>query len=629
MLATLLKQYFGFDAFRPLQEEIIASVMEGKDTFALLPTGGGKSVCYQLPALAKDGFCLVVSPLIALMQDQVLQLRKRNIAAAHAHSGMTASQVADVFEEATRGNVKVLYVSPERLQTSLFQEYAVDFKLNLIAVDEAHCISQWGHDFRPAYRRIQEARALFAGVPVLALTASATMRVQDDIMQQLLLKEPQVFRQSVVRQNLVYKIEDTERKPAAISEYLKAKNASSIVYCRSRKRCADMAVYLQHDGLQAQAYHAGMYKQEREAAQAKWTASDHNAMCATTAFGMGIDKPNVRAVVHYDCPQNIEEYYQEAGRAGRDGKPAEALLYNSPKDMERLQATTALLFPDGAYIKQVYQYVGDYLKMPVGEGFEMLQPFDAVAMVQKFQLQMLPALSAIRLLDREGYWQWDEQANIQTTVQFITDSRTLKYLERTEPALGYIATGLLRIYGSIFHYPSAIREFDVARLLRIEKQQLDMGLQRLAALGIVAYQPGTNGGTLYWMHSRIAANQFRLDMRRIERLRMAHEERINAMVRYVEDVATCRNILLALYFGEKTPEACGQCDNCMRNQPTAMLAAPKVLVMSVIREQKELSVNALQLLLPQINKDELIATVRSLAAEGLCRISAQGVIFAF
>ncbi|WP_118951232.1 RecQ family ATP-dependent DNA helicase [Taibaiella helva] len=627
-IKDLLQQYWNYSSFRPLQEEVIGTVINGGDAFALLPTGGGKSLCYQLSALAQPGFCLVVSPLIALMQDQVMQLDRRGIPAAFLHSGMSVRQMDTVLQQAAAGELKLLYVSPERLQTKAFGQYLGDFELNLIAVDEAHCISQWGHDFRPAYRRIGLLRTSFPKVPVLALTASANEEVQLDIMRQLQLKEPAVFRQSVVRDNLFYHIRYTENKPGDTEAWLHKVTGSSILYCRSRKRCTETAIRLRQEGFDAGVYHAGMSREEREQAQKQWMASGQRIMCATTAFGMGIDKPDVRTVVHYDAPEHIEAYYQEAGRAGRDGQKAHAVLLYDHKDISRLQESTEISYPPEAYIRKVYQLVGDYLKMPVGEGMEQLQAFDAVAFAHAFGLETLKTLSAIRLLDREGFWQWHENANMQTLVQFTTDRRTLNYLERSEPKLAYVATSLLRLYGSIFHYPTVIREFEVSKLLRIEKEQLDRALQRLSALGIIAYQPAVAGGTLYWMHHRFAPAQLRLDTRHIDQLRQAHERRVEHMIAYVQEEEVCRNILLARYFGEAEPQACGGCDVCRRKAQQPGTKDVRDAILELIRRQQQISVADLTAAFPGVAAAHVIEYVRLLHDESLCRVYPTGIIFA-
>lgn len=629
MLQELLLQYWNHTAFRPLQEEIITSVMAGKDTFALLPTGGGKSVCYQLPAIAQEGFCLVVSPLIALMQDQVMQLNSKGIESVFLHSGMQTRQVNDILYKATTGAFKLVYVAPERLQSEAFLDYMQDFKLNIIAVDEAHCISQWGHDFRPAYRKIDVLREHFPEVPVLALTASATTQVQEDILQQLRFDNPAIYKQSVVRSNLYYHIRYTENKPADTAKVFTSVKGSGILYCRSRKRCVETAMQLKQESIDTGIYHAGMLKEEREQAQKAWTDSHTKIMCATTAFGMGINKPDVRTVVHYDAPEQIEAYYQEAGRAGRDGTKAHAILFYDHKDIVRLQESVDINYPPENYLREIYQLVGDYLRMPVGKGFEELQSFDAVAFAHKFQLETLKTLSAVRLLDREGFWQWNENANMQTWVQFTTDRKTLNYLEQSEPALSYVATGLLRLYGSVFHFPTVIREFEVSKLLRIEKPQLDRALQRLSSLGVIAYQPAIAGGTLYWMHNRLSPANLKLNTAHINRLRKVQEERVVAMIAYLEANDTCRNILLSRYFGEPEGKACGGCDVCKKErQQQKMGDDEKELILELIREKQQITVQELSVHFPGMAPGSIIEYVRLLHDESLCRVYPTGIIFA-
>jgi ATP-dependent DNA helicase RecQ len=629
LLQQILQQYWNYDTFRPAQEAIITTVLEGKDCFAMLPTGGGKSVCYQVPALARDGFCMVISPLIALMQDQVMQLQQRGIAAAFIHSGLNGKQLDEVLYQASKNAYKLLYVSPERLQSEVFQAYLEQFELNLIAVDEAHCISQWGHDFRPAYRKISELRKWFPDVPVMALTASANAMVQADIIAQLKLQQPAIFKQSVVRENLFYHIAYSENKPGDISGLMRAQPGSSIIYCRSRKRCVETAIQLRSEGFDAGVYHAGLPKEERDIAQVKWTQSDNQVICATTAFGMGIDKPNVRLVMHYDVPDNLEEYYQEAGRAGRDGKDAHARLFYYPKDIINLEASTEIKYPSAEYLGKIYHLVGDYLKMPVGDGFEQLQAFDAIAFIQTFNLEMLKTLNAIKLLDREGFWVWNENASTETIVEFTTSRDTLNHLETSHPKLSYIATGLLRLYGSIYHFPTSIRPFEVSKLLRIEKPQLDEGLRQLAALGVLKYQPAIAGGTLFWMHDRVGRPLFRLNMQRIETLKKAHQERVAKMIAYITTEDVCRNILLSDYFGETNQKACGRCDACIRNKGNEKIPADlNTQILDYIKLSKEITIVALQKHFPEMQMDKLIAQVRLLNDEGLCRINAAGVIFA-
>jgi len=627
LLTDLLQQYWNYPTLRPAQEQVIRAVLSGRDTLAILPTGGGKSLCYQLPAIAQDGFCLVISPLIALMQDQVTQLQNRGIAAAYIHSGMSKGHVIDTLDRAANNDFKLLYISPERLQTETFQEFAPAFQLSLIAVDEAHCISQWGHDFRPSYRRFAVLKEIFPEVPVLAVTASATPAVQEDIVQQLQLRKPFLLQQSVVRNNLRYNVRYTENKPTDISTLFHKIEGSGILYCRSRKRCSEVAIQLRNENIPSGIYHAGLEKQERDQVQARWTAASDMVISATTAFGMGIDKPDVRCVAHYDIPENPEEYYQEAGRAGRDGNEAYAVVLYNNSDLLRLQASTDINFPPEAFIRQVYSYVCDYLHMATGSGLEELRAFDAVVFARNFNLDILPTLSAIKILEREGIWVWNENTNTRSTVQFTTNRQTLQYLEQNEPQLAYVTTGLLRLYGSIYHHPTFIREYEDSRMMRIDKPELDKRLQRLSALGIIDYLPAISGSTLYWLHNRVPASTLDIDAKHIARLREAHRKRVAAMMDYIENTETCRNVLLANYFGENTVAPCGACDNCKQKQKAEF--SPKNLrneLLQMIVTQKELSLQEIQTTLPDIPMSTIIDYIRTLSDEKKCRILPTGMI---
>jgi ATP-dependent DNA helicase RecQ len=626
-LLSLLEKYWGYTAFRPFQQEIIESVISGREVFAMLPTGGGKSICYQVPALAQDGFCLVISPLIALMQDQVVHLRDREIAAACIHSGMSREQVDDVLYSAEKGAYKLLYVSPERLLSEGFWDYAAHFHLNLIAVDEAHCISQWGHDFRPAYLRIREIKKRFPETPVLALTATATEKVERDIIKQLDLVDPAVFRQSVSRENLSYHVRFTENKAEDIARLFQSQPGSGILYCRSRKKCTEAAVLLRQEGLDMSVYHAGLNKETRARAQDAWTKSHHQIMSATTAFGMGIDKPDVRVVAHLDVPFTLEEYYQEAGRAGRDGRKSFSVLFYNNTDISRLRESADIHYPPVDFIKQIYQFAGDFLQIPVGSGQEEVFPFDVMRFVRNFKLETQKTISAIKLLEREGVWVWDENTQTRSLVQFIADSTTLRYLEREQPELSHIATGLLRLHGEIFHYPVPLKLWDTSTLLRLTAEELLHGLRRLQALGIIDFQAALSGSTLYWLQSRVLPQQLYLDRQRIKVLRDAHEERIQHMIAFLGTENTCRNILLGHYFGERQTEDCGQCDVCRskaKREPELKKTGRRIL--EILKANRQVTVQSLPSHFPDVEGDLIIGLLRKLGDEGICRINPNGTI---
>jgi ATP-dependent DNA helicase RecQ len=627
LLNELLQQYWGFSHLRPAQEKVVHAVMAGHDTFALLPTGGGKSICYQLPALALEGFCLVISPLIALMQDQVVSLQQRGIAAAYIHSGMSKTQVFETLERASNQAYKLLYIAPERLQTDLFKEFAPSFNLNLIAVDEAHCISQWGHDFRPSYRKFDILKQIFPQVPTIALTASATPLVQQDIISQLQLRNPVHIQQSVARTNLRYHVRYTESKPYDSATLFKKVGGSGILYCRSRKRCVETALELRQHNLLAGVYHAGLDRLEREHIQARWTEADNLIMCATTAFGMGIDKPNVRCVAHYDLPESLEEYYQEAGRAGRDGAEAFAVALYNQYDIVKLQESTAINFPPESFIRKVYGLLGDFLQLPLHSGWNEYTSFDAVQFCRNFKLDILPTLSSIRLLEREGFWIWNENMQTRSTVQLTTNRETLEYLEKNEPHLAYVTTGLLRLHGGIFHYPTFIREYDDCKLMRLEKPELERRLFKLHAMGIIDYVPAITGSGLFWMHDRVNPHNLPINTKHIDFLRKAHEHRVSELIKYIQNDAECRNILLGRYFGEETENACGTCDNCKKlqlNNNKKQDFRPQIW--NLIASHRQISLAQIHACLPDIPMSLIIEYIRNLKDEKKCHTLPNGMI---
>jgi ATP-dependent DNA helicase RecQ len=615
---SILKQYWGYEAFRPLQEDIIRSVLEGRDTLALLPTGGGKSICYQVPALAMEGLTLVVSPLIALMQDQVSRLESLNIPAACIHAGVPYREVKRLLDEMLHGSCKLLYVSPERLRSALFRDYLPELPVSILAIDEAHCISQWGHDFRPDYLKIAAIRPLFPDVPVLALTASATPAVQEDIARQLQMRQPMVFRQSFLRTNLHYSIGYTENKPAVVAQILRQHPGCSLVYCRSRKQTELLAAQLSREGLPATAYHAGMKREQRAEAQAAWMDDRVPVIVATTAFGMGIDKPGVRLVLHYDAPEHLEAWYQEAGRAGRDGRPATALTLYHASDIQRLEESTARQFPPVAFLRQVYQSVCEYLQIPIGAEPDRYYDFDTEELCRRFRLPMAPTFHALRLLERDGLWSLSDSLFHPARVQFMVDRHTLDRLYQHHPHLAEVCTGLLRLYGNIFSYPVVIYEGALSRQLQLSPGEIKMALQRLHALGVANYEPAKDGPQLYFHHLRVAAEHLQIDTERINRLRRQHEARTQAMIRFLEQQETCRNRVLLAYFGEKGTQDCGHCDVCdRRKQHRTPETGLREQVLKILSENQDINLQLLTSQFPEALRTEVVSLVRVLADEGL------------
>lgn len=717
----ILKQYWGFDSFRPLQLDIINSILEGRDTLALMPTGGGKSLCYQVPGLAKEGLCLVISPLIALMKDQVENLRKKNITAFAIFSGMKRNEVINVLKVATNSNCKFLYVSPERLETSLFKEYLPGMNVNLIAVDEAHCISQWGYDFRPPYLRIAALREELPDVPVLALTASATKDVQDDICEKLtspltplrqsrrgdaaavrypkykvqgivqyenarvnrtknteseamlwkmlrnsktgykfrrqhlieefivdfvclengliievdggyhsteeqkiydeyrtaslhqkkftvlrftneeVLANPYevknkiknfitsnksritettapfssfageglgmwVFRQSFERLNLSYSVFKVDSKINKLIDILKKVNGSGIVYCKSRNRTKEISELLKMHGISADFYHAGLSSEERSRKQAEWMEDKTRIIACTNAFGMGIDKPNVRVIVHADAPDCLENYYQEAGRAGRDGKKAYAVLLYDENDIHDLENMASLRFPSIDEIRNVYQAVANYLQLSSGTGEGGYFDFDITDFLKKFKLKSHVAVNSLKTLEQDGWVSFNEQVFLPSTIQFVTDKNYLYEFEKNYPQLELLIKTLLRAYSGIFEQPVTVSEIILANLLKKHKEEIVKDLVQLHSYRIIDYQPQKDSPQLYFLKPRVKAEDLSIDLKAFQDRKEKFIERIGNMIRYIRETIECRSKIIGSYFGDDELKNCGVCDNCLNQK---------------------------------------------------------------
>lgn len=563
----ILKAYWGFDEFRPLQEDIINSVLEGKDCLALLPTGGGKSVCFQVPALAKEGLCLVVSPLIALMKDQVENLKQKGIPSLAIYSGMNFLEIKKTLQNAAYGNYKFLYVSPERLETNLFLEYLPALHINLIAVDEAHCISQWGYDFRPSYMRIAALREQLPDVPVLALTASATKPVQDDICDKLLFSEThQRFLQSFERPNLSYSVFNVASKQNKLLEILKNVPGTAIVYCKSRKHTKEIADLLLMNKINADYYHAGLNNEERNKKQEDWVNNKTRVIVCTSAFGMGIDKPDVRVVIHYDVPDCLENYYQEAGRAGRDRKRAYAVLLYNNKEIESLLQQADLRFPKEDEIKKVYIALMNHLQVPAGAGEGMDFDFDIANFSNAFKINILTATYAVKTLEQEAILSFNEVFFKPSTVVFTSSREDLNDFEKQYPLLDPILKGLLRSYEGIFDFPATVYESQLAKFLQADKEQLKKDLKKLNDLGVISYVPQKDKPQVTLLQNRMYTDSYTINTIDYLKRRLSFEQRVAAMVEYVQKGLGCRSQHIALYFAAAKINACGICDNCINEK---------------------------------------------------------------
>lgn len=627
---SILKDYWGYSSFRPLQEDIINSILQGKDTLALLPTGGGKSLCFQVPAMAKEGLCLVVSPLIALMKDQVENLRKKSITAFAIYSGMTRKEVINTLEVATESNCKFLYVSPERLETYLFKEYLPGLGVSLIAVDEAHCISQWGYDFRPPYLRIAALREELPNVPILALTASATPDVQEDICEKLQFKKPNIFRQSFERPNLSYSLFESDARSNKIVEILEKVPGSSIVYCKSRKRTKNFSDLLNMHGIQADYYHAGLSQEERSRKQDAWIKNQCRVIVCTNAFGMGIDKPDVRTVIHADMPDCIENYYQEAGRAGRDGKKAYAVLLYDNKELDELQLLPDIRFPSLENIRLVYQAITNYLQIPTGAGEGAYYPFDLTEFTGRFKLDAWLVTYAIKALEQDAWLTYNEQVFLPSKVQFVTNKQWLYEFEESNPDLEPIIKTLLRNYEGIFDVPVSIHEKTLAYILYMDSAEATKQLKRLDANAIIEYTPQKDSPQIYFMHQRMKAEDLRINMEEYKKRKQQTIERIAAMMRYVRETRKCRSQYIAAYFGDTTSQPCGICDNCLNNKQSNNLTAEefKQIHQRIIEiaALAPVSINQLLQQLSTTRKEKAWQVIHFLQAENKISVDEKGWI---
>jgi ATP-dependent DNA helicase RecQ len=561
----ILKKYWGYDNFRPLQKDIIDAVLKGDDALALMPTGGGKSICFQVPSLAQEGICLVISPLIALMKDQVLNLKKKGIPALCIYSGMNFIEVKKTLQNAAYGNFKFLYVSPERLETDLFLEFLPILNINLIAVDEAHCISQWGYDFRPPYLRIASIREYFPNVPVLALTASATLEVQKDICEKLNFgKSHHVFQQSFERANLSYSAFELSSKQNKLVTILKKIPGSGIVYCKSRKRTKDIADLLKLNGISADYYHAGLNNDERNSRQEAWIANKTRIICCTNAFGMGIDKPDVRTVIHYDVPDALENYYQEAGRAGRDGQKSYAVLFYNEAELKDLRKQSDIRFPPLEMIRNVYAALCNYFQLPSGSGEGMSYEFDMNSFVKNFKLEVFVVNNVLKIFSQDELINYSEQFFSPSTVKFKGNRRDLEVFEETYPKLDQVIKGLLRFYEGIFDYPVSINETLLAKFISINKDDLISGLNAIQRMDIIDYVPQKEKPQIQFLQNRVNVENLFINESNLRKRKKAFEKRLSAMLDYVSDTDTCRSQMIASYFNDKNVRRCGICDNCLR-----------------------------------------------------------------
>lgn len=579
----ILKHYWGYESFRGVQEQIIESIGSGRDTLGLMPTGGGKSITFQVPALATDGVCLVISPLIALMKDQVRILKDYGIKAISIQTGMRRDEIISAMENCIFGGYKFLYVSPERLSSDLFKSKLKSIKVNLITVDESHCISQWGYDFRPSYLQIAEIRKLLPGVPVLALTATATSRVADDIQDKLGFPEKNVIRMSFYRENLSYVVRTTENKLQELKHILNNVPGSAIVYVRNRRETKVIADFLNSHDIPSVFYHAGIDPILKDERQRAWTEDRYRVVVATNAFGMGIDKPDVRAVIHMDIPNSVEAYFQEAGRGGRDGKRSYAVLLFSPGDKRIISKRISDNFPKEDFIRNIYEKLGFYHEMAVGDGRGCSNSFSLGEFCRHFSLPVIPTDSALRILTRMGYIEYSEEADFSAKLLF-TARRDELYLLRQDTLTEQIMNAILRLYGGIFADYTFIDEQLICSRVGTDRRTLYTVLTNLQNQGIVRYVPERKTPLITWTRQRVDTDKLRFDPE-VYRLRKEEfKERIGAMTEYITRTTGCRSAMLLKYFGETQKRPCMHCDLCQEKVSGHMTRGEKETITNAVTE---------------------------------------------
>ena len=617
----ILKQYWGYDEFRPLQEDIILSVLDGSDTMALLPTGGGKSICFQVPALALGGLCIVVSPLIALMKDQVENLRKRHIKACAIFSGMSHEKISDTIDNCLFDKeMRFLYVSPERLKTDLFRINLQRMPVKMIAVDEAHCISQWGYDFRPPYLEIAEIRKYFPKVPVLALTATATPEVVRDIQQKLNFPKENVFQKSFKRDNLTYYVIEEQDKQGRMLRIIDHYPGTGIVYVRNRRKTRETAEFLQRHGISADFYHAGLDGPTRDRKQQEWMDGKTRIIVSTNAFGMGIDKPDVRFVIHIDIPDTLEGYFQEAGRGGRDLKPSIAVMLYDESDVRELYRNFRTAFPPLEFIKQIYKDLCNQFRIAMGSGHDESYPLDIAEFALQRNYNPLEVYNAVRLIEKTGAIQYDEGSYTPAKLLFTatrTELETFEAEPRYARAVPFIHL-LLRSYSGLFNDYVIIDEKEIARRAECSPQVAVDRLNYLTRMGLVDYQPATSLPKLLFVTDRVDEKHLFYDPSVYFKRKEVAEKRLQSVVRFVKDDRVCRSRLLLAYFGETESEACGKCDNCLKRENATVSREEYKNIAEAIRKVRREGdgIRDIVTKLTQFNEEKVVRVAREMMDRG-------------
>jgi len=619
-IRNILIRYWGYSTFRPLQEEIIQSVLEGKDTLALLPTGGGKSICFQVPALAKDGICIVVTPLIALMKDQVENLKRKGIKAVAVYSGMHRNEISMAFDNCMFGDMKFLYLSPERLQTEQFLLVLQKMKVCLLAIDEAHCISQWGYDFRPPYLRVAEVREYIPGIPVLALTATATSEVIKDIQQKLGFKAENVFRKSFERKNLTYMVIREEDKFGRLLRILKKVQGPGIIYTRNRRKTVETASFLAKNNIRADFYHAGLDVKSRDRKQDAWIREESRIMVATNAFGMGIDKPNVRLVVHLDLPDSLEAYFQEAGRGGRDEKRAYAVILFHDADLLKLKENVEKEYPPLEKVKEVYQALGNYLQLPVGSAKDESFDFDIQAFCRNYGFNPVIAFNSLRILEREGYLMMNEGLENPSRIHFETGREEIYRFQVQNKTMDPFIKLLLRSYSGVFTEFVPVSERELARRAQLNEAEVRKNLAFLQKGGVLTYVAGSGKPQIIFITERLELKNLQFSGEHYHERKQRSIARVEAIREYVNSEDQCRSQILLGYFGEDNAPRCGRCDVCLERNKMNLNEMEFNTIRGNIRELLESSPKTLPELVfntGAFGEDHVLLVIRWLVDKGV------------
>ncbi len=610
---AILQKYWAYPGFRGLQKDIIASVSKGNDTLALLATGGGKSICFQVPGIMLGGLTIVISPLIALMNDQVAQLRMRGISASSLSGDLSVTEVERILDFAFRSPMHFLYVAPERLQNKMLTERVLQHGLSLLAVDEAHCISQWGFDFRPSYLKISRFRELVPKTPCIALTATATPKVIQDICENLSFRDPGIFKSGFERKNIAYKVVRTENKFETLFELLKKETGTSIVYCRNRKNTREISQQLSHLGISSGFYHAGLDHGTREQVQQKWISGEFPVVVATNAFGMGIDKSDVRLVVHYDLPDSPEAYFQESGRAGRDGKLSDAVLLYAPSDKEEAQRFLALNFPELGFVRKIYDQLGNYLQIPYGGGGGIKMPFDIDGFCERYKASPLSVFSALKILSRSGFLDLDDNPESRSRLSMEMTAENFYRFRVGTPSMDHFIGIMLRLFSGIFEGPVYFNEGKLARSSGISTAECLKNIKFLEKAGVLSYFPGSSGIKLAFTGGRIPSDSLTFPPEKYLRLKEIAGDRLHTMIRYAENDSECFPGYLLRYFGEEKPKPCGKCNNCLRYPDFEI----REKIIKLIQVEKRITVDRLLESTGITNALQLKSVLMKMEADGL------------